>query len=440
MRVPLTSTWNRHNKVVKQARREMPTTIFATNYRGFPSIDIDVGATTFLVGDNSSGKSSILHLINYVMGSRLYGTPMLDDSMGIGPYDFFSPYFNYAPVTVGFRSANKDGDITSRLVELHRDKKGAPDIKKALFSHEGLCVILKKAGQSVFCKIRTKDGQYNISEIKALFCEDKGFAKVDLQDLPDQSVNFPIAAYMSAMQIDPDVGKNHNVNRALFSSDYQGSRHCAPLRAQPERYYSFERKYKASGTHFASMWHDLKADHSSDLNKSIRKFGKASGLFDDIDVTPISKKVQESPLTIIVKRNGKDFSLNQVGVGVSQVVPILVECIFGSFEKNKPLMLLQQPELHLHPVAQAAVGDFLFEMRLSGLVSIIETHSDFLIDRYRARIRENAADHKASIVYCYSNQFGNHASPIEIARDGTLVDPPENYNQFFVNEIMRTMF
>ncbi|UNK39664.1 AAA family ATPase [Shinella sp. H4-D48] len=418
----------------------MPTTIFATNYRGFPSIEIDVSATTFLVGDNSSGKSSILHLVNYVMGSRLYGIPTLDDSMGIGPYDFFSPYFNYAPVTIGFSSTNKDGETTSRLVELHRDKKGAPDVKRALFCHEGLCVVLKKSGQYFFCKIRNNNKKYSIDDIKEIFGDDKGFTRFEVVDFPDQSVNFPVTAYMAIMQIDPEIGKNHNINRALFASDYQTSRHCAPLRAQPERYYSFERKYKASGTHFASMWHDLKADHSSDLNKSIQKFGKASGLFDDIDVTPISKKIQESPLTVIVKRNGKDFSLNQVGVGVSQVVPILVECIFGSFEKNKPIMLLQQPELHLHPVAQAAVGDFLFEMRLGGLVSIVETHSDFLIDRYRARIRENSGEHEASIVYCYSDKIGNHASSIDIARDGTLVDPPENYNQFFVNEILRTMF
>lgn len=419
---------------------KLSTVIFANNYRGFREIEIDVSQTTFLVGDNSSGKSSVLHLINYVMRSRLYGPPSLDDNMGVGPYDFFSPYFNYAPVTIGFHTAYPDGSKTTRIIEIHRSKSGTPSVKRALYSFNGVYVLMKETAQSIMCKTDSQDLVFSIDDLRSIFESEKGFKKIDRKDLPEADLNSPINAYISATKISSKLGKGKEIHHAVFTLNHQNPRHCAPLRAQAERYYTFERKYKASGTHFASMWHDLKADHSSDLNKSIQKFGRASGLFDDVDVRPISGKIQDSPLTVLVTRNNKSFALNQVGVGVSQVVPILVECIFGSFEDPKPLMLLQQPELHLHPIAQAAVGDFLFEMRLGGLVSIIETHSDFLIDRYRARINESETEHNAVILYCYSNSDGNHYNLIQVSQDGTLLNPPENYNEFFVNEIMRTMF
>lgn len=360
--------------------------------------------------------------------------------MGIGPYDFFSPYFDYAPVMIGYETTYPDGGRTTRIIEIHRSKVGIPFVKRALFSFDGIYVLLKETGQTRFCRSEMRSEKFTSEELQEIFRSNSGFKKVEAKDLPEPGVNSPINAFVAATKFLRLQGKGSEFNRAFFSGYSQSSRHCAPLRAQAERYYSFDRKYKASGTHFASMWHDLKADHSSELNKSIRKFGQASGLFDDVDVQPISRKIQDSPLTVLVTRNNKNFSLNQVGVGVSQVVPILVECIFASFEDPKPLMLLQQPELHLHPIAQAAVGDFLFEMMLSGLVSIVETHSDFLIDRYRARINESELEHSAAILYCHSDSSGNHSILIPISQDGTLVNPPENYNEFFVNEMIRTLF
>ncbi len=75
--------------------------------------------------------------------------------------------------------------------------------------------------------------------------------------------------------------------------------------------------------------------------------------------------------------------LVHVGVGVSQVLPILVMCLLADSDAT---LIFEQPELHLHPRVQTLLGDFFLSMALCGKQCIVETHSEYLIDRLRFRI------------------------------------------------------
>lgn len=75
--------------------------------------------------------------------------------------------------------------------------------------------------------------------------------------------------------------------------------------------------------------------------------------------------------------------LTHAGVGVSQVLPILVLCLLGRYDST---LLIEQPELHLHPSVQSRLGDFFLSMSLLGKQCMIETHSEYLINRLRFRI------------------------------------------------------
>ncbi len=84
----------------------------------------------------------------------------------------------------------------------------------------------------------------------------------------------------------------------------------------------------------------------------------------------------------------RELNLRNVGVGVSQVLPVIVLSLLAD---PGSLLLFEQPELHLHPSSQQALGDFLIAMMRSGRQIIIETHSDHLVTRLRRRIAEDAA-------------------------------------------------
>ncbi|MBX9599672.1 MAG: AAA family ATPase [Bryobacteraceae bacterium] len=168
------------------------------------------------------------------------------------------------------------------------------------------------------------------------------------------------------------------------------------------------------------------------LHRELAKFGSASGLFEDIDV--LRKGEQESdPFQLSVETGGQSVNLVDVGYGVSQVLPILVDTL-----RSGPLqwpVLLQQPEVHLHPRAQAELGTFFANRVRKGSNFIIETHSDYLVDRVRMEVREkNLKADEVSILYFERGHRGARIHNLNLDDQGNIVDAPPSYREFFLRE------
>lgn len=87
--------------------------------------------------------------------------------------------------------------------------------------------------------------------------------------------------------------------------------------------------------------------------------------------------------------------LTSVGVGASQILPVVVLCLLA---KPGDLVLIEQPELHLHPGPQQVLGDFLLGISQSGRQLIVETHSEYLVNRLRLRIVEQRLDQEPDAI------------------------------------------
>ena len=83
-----------------------------------------------------------------------------------------------------------------------------------------------------------------------------------------------------------------------------------------------------------------------------------------------------------------DQNIVDVGFGISQVLPILVE---GLTMHQGSMLILEQPEIHLHPKMQMDIADFLIMLAQQGKHLIIETHSDHIINRIVRRAVENCS-------------------------------------------------
>jgi len=99
------------------------------------------------------------------------------------------------------------------------------------------------------------------------------------------------------------------------------------------------------------------------------------------------------------------INVSHVGTGVSQVLPILVSCLLA--EKGATL-IFEQPELHLHPRVQSKLADFFLSITLLGKQCIIETHSEYFIDKLRLRICQSLLDKNEEIkkntkIYYFDN-------------------------------------
>lgn len=119
-----------------------------------------------------------------------------------------------------------------------------------------------------------------------------------------------------------------------------------------------------------------------------------------------------------------------VGVGVSQVLPVLVRVLLAD---PGQLIMLEQPELHLHPQLQQKLGDFLLRASQSGRQILVETHSDHLVTRLRRRIAEADDESVGDLVrllFVYQEGGGTTYRPVDINEFGGIDEwPPGFFDQ-----------
>lgn len=417
--------------------------LFARNFRGFDHLDIDLRKNAFIVGDNSSGKTTILHLIDYVTKTDLLSPLILDEELHVGRYDVFSPYFAFSDIQIGYHVCNK-GNNSIRIVDFKRNRQSlVPEEKKISFFLNDRGVTLLKRGHSLFFKVARLQ---ELSVDNAIFEHNKnvGFRKSKMNS--DESL-FSIASMWRLFKESDLIERD---DFSFFDNLLPSSRHIGPVRQAPSFFYELDRRIKGTGSHFPSMIHDMSKGKINTSPPRISAFGKESGLFDDIRVRKLVSDRYSSPLFVEIIKDKKEFDLTQVGVGISQVAPILVEIeAYLHHLMGSSIFCIQQPELHLHPVAQSALGEYFYNSVDPNMSFFIETHSNYIIDRFRYCMNrdsktknniENSLFNSACIIFCQSSDAGNTAKTIEIDKNGKLVDPPEEYNKFFLEELSRTLF
>ena len=229
---------------------------------------------------------------------------------------------------------------------------------------------------------------------------------------------------------------------------YSGS----PVRSRPHRTYDpMLLAQDAEGDYIPSYLANLSRRSSDDwqsLKGKLEEFGSASQLFDEISVRSPFGTSDGDPFQIQVRkhsgpksrrRKGPWRNLIDVGYGVSQALPVLTELL----RPDGPTMfLLQQPEVHLHPQAQAALGTLFCNVAAGGRQLIIETHSDYIIDRVRMDVRDGTTGLKpedVSILYFEPGDLNVKIHSIRIDQAGNVLDAPLSYGAFFMAETRRSI-
>lgn len=222
---------------------------------------------------------------------------------------------------------------------------------------------------------------------------------------------------------------------------YPGSYAVAPVRTKPQRTYNpIVTQSEPEGGHIplllARQRYAADKKEGKKLIAAIAAFGKASGMFDGLDVRRLGK-TESSPFQIYVKMGRSRVNLIDVGYGISQALPIIVETLQNSYRT----LLLQQPEVHLHPRAQAELASFLAAAVGASRRFVIETHSDHFIDRIRMDIRDGKGIRADQVLLLYVARNGRESVvyPIEIDELGNLISVPDSYREFFRREEMRLL-
>lgn len=226
-------------------------------------------------------------------------------------------------------------------------------------------------------------------------------------------------------------------------------KYLGPLRDEPKPVYplagSVDPKdigFKGENTaavlevHRNTQINYVPCDGFSELNKPLKKItvplGKAVldwlkylGIAHEISTFDKGKLGHELKVSTLGSESLHD--LTHVGVGVSQVLPILVQSLLSDAGST---LVFEQPELHLHPKVQTRLADFFVSMTMVGKQCIIETHSEYLINRlrYMSAITNGDDISKNVILYFVEKEKGySNFRPIHINKYGVIEDWPVGF-------------
>ena len=222
----------------------------------------------------------------------------------------------------------------------------------------------------------------------------------------------------------------------------------APVRSRPKRTYDpgsgFVDPEGAGVPAFLAALAQSDPEQWERLKKAMEVCGKQTGVFDEIQIYPREEEPSSAPFHLQVRKHvgsrpGPWSNLVDVGYGVSQILPIIFEL---TRLPESTMLLLQQPEVHLHPSAQAGLGSILCTVAASQQQILVETHSDHLINRVRMDVRDRKTDlgpDDVSILFFERNERDMRIHSLEIDSEGNLLNAPPSYGKFFMDEVNRSM-
>lgn len=139
----------------------------------------------------------------------------------------------------------------------------------------------------------------------------------------------------------------------------------------------------------------------------------------DIDLRIITEKITQSNIKVTYESDGLDnISPFNLGAGNSYLAKVL---IMGLSRKKNSILIVENPEIHLHPKAQAKIADFFVFLQNAGIQIILETHSEHLINKFRYNVYKNNLSHNDIIIY-YKQTIKEKFQQININKNAHFVD------------------
>lgn len=395
-----------------------------------------LGRITLLVGENSVGKSTFLacfnafaHLSNLVDLTEDH--PFDRPPFSMGGYDSIA-----RSGTSGFTITGRYDDHIHSTAQFSfgRDKRGRPFETRSAFTFPG------KDASSAHIEMSTGNGD-NREEKQLSFLGPNFEFSIDWAEISFMPIstwlsrnvrrgflpyNADRVTFEKRRQVPAtskeivDFGKFVNFFRSEMPLPEQRSFHVKALEPDaPPR----QRSYREPPEHLSD----------SSERALIAQAGPVLGLWDNIALTKFTSG-DETEVSVTTATGS--HNLIDVGYGVHSILP-LVHAI--AVTDTPSIFLLQQPEVHVHPVAQAKLAQYMAEGPHD---YIVETHSDHIVDRFRLCVMQQVL-HPDDLVILYfeKSEDGSETRIYNISVDsqGNVVDPPDTYREFFLTETERLL-
>jgi len=151
------------------------------------------------------------------------------------------------------------------------------------------------------------------------------------------------------------------------------------------------------------------------------------GLISSFSLEPIAENRKSYEVRVRRTPKSSEVLITDVGFGVSQILPVLVLCYYAP---EGATIILEQPEIHLHPRVQAGLADvFIDAMKTRNIQIILESHSEHLLRRLQRRIAEEALNPAhAALYFCTTNAQGvSQSEALQLDPFGNITNWPKDF-------------
>ncbi|MEI6428323.1 MAG: AAA family ATPase [Pseudanabaena sp. ELA607] len=398
---------------------------------GFKSIanecSIDIRPLTILAGANSSGKSSIMQPI-------LLMKQTLESSTDYGALRLSGDNLNFtsAKQILSYSSKGEQTDCLTVAVELANSYKFKNIFKK----------LPNKAIDLIETTYHDKDG-----ELKAFIDMDSSDI---IESLPQwlkeySKINnytwkiFRHLCFFTFLMYDkndvfagtPLIDKNirfiEEIQKIIHVQGLRSLERILPVTGIGQNFSGNFEKYIASLIH---SWQTSASDKLQVLNTYLHTLT----LSKNIEATEIN----DTQIELKISRTfDSDDMVNivDVGSGVSQILPVLVALVAA---KPEQLVYLEEPEIHLHPRAQANLGEIIVDAANRGVRVVLETHSDLLLRRIQSLVAEDKISADKAILHWFNrDEHGfTQVTSTPLNATGGYGDPdfPLDFSDVFLDE------
>jgi len=429
----------------------MITSLHLHNFKAFENLDLELRPITLIIGPNNSGKSSILSALRVLvqtLESRDPDVPLLlNGIMGdLGTYkDIVYSNNRRKPIEIGIGVIDSQKAKNSEQLNFLKnnsiwDVSSENDLRINLtFKYRakrrelilGGCEV--KIDKQILLKTKySEDTEKNSIEIIAGNIIPSGQKSVYSKNLrmrnfiPQMVFLFENEKSFAGLFEKNPTNLLRNMNNAfrVISRCIENIEYLGAMRVPPSRIYTYsgERRNRigASGENAANI---LAMDNAR-VNRKTNRIAtyvstwlSQAKIASSFVVTPTSDSFYE--IRIQHPKTKETENLADVGLGNSQILPVLV----GGYNLNPgSTYLVEEPEIHLHPKAQAELGSFFLDLYAKGIQSIVETHSEHLI----LRLQQYVADRKISakdiqFLYIDADFERKLVKVLELDKDGFFI-------------------
>ena len=427
----------------------MLTRLEFTNFKTWEKACLDLGRVTALFGTNSSGKSSILQFILLAKQTK----NATDRSISLELNDEF---VSLGSATDVIHRHDESRSISSKITFKTDDLLSIYDpserartriVESNSFSVESENRIRKGSLHTTYLRYQVANVDFSISPISEgdskyelvsggsdfAFVRTKGRAwqlsgPVKNYAFPDQTrTYFQNAGFLADLQL-------------AYEKEIDKIFYLGPLREHPARDYLWARTRPSDVGQRGEK--SIDAILAATDNNETRNLGRKHkhkpfqqmiaywlremGLIDSFQVTEIAEGSNRWQAKVRTKPGGSEVLLTDVGFGISQILPVITLLYYVP---EGSTVILEQPEIHLHPLAQAHLADLILNVSSARRIQIIlESHSEHLLLRIQRRVAEaRTPDPDIRMYFCDSPSGTSELVPLELDLMGSIGNWPANF-------------